>query len=359
MVGGMTSQRFYLPQLDGLRFLAFAVVFYHHFFPYASAENPWLVAMAQAGRLGVDLFFVLSSFLITSLLLREKDDRGQIDVGAFWMRRILRIWPLYFTFVICAALFERPAWWYLAGLLTFTVNWIVFAGAYPSVTEHLWSISIEEQYYFGWPLLVLWVPWRWLPWVCPGMIAVSLTARLALVGYRFDSSEQAIWVNTLARLDPLAIGALIALAWARRPWTVPPGIQWLVLLSGSVVLTVMHDRGLVPMPSMHPVWTYLASAMILGLILAATLGSGHSVLATRPLVYLGRISYGLYVFHVPVLAGWPQHGWELPWFARLPVTFGLTVAIAALSYRFLEQPFLRLKERFTYVRSSPVQLGGG
>ena len=74
--------------------------------------------------------------------------------------------------------------------------------------------------------------------------------------------------------------------------------------------------------------------------------------------HLGRISYGLYGFHVPVLAGWPQHGCELPWFARLPATFGLTVAIPALSYRLLEQPFLRLKERFRYVRSSPGELGG-
>jgi peptidoglycan/LPS O-acetylase OafA/YrhL len=203
------------------------------------------------------------------------------------------------------------------------------------------------------------VPRRYLPWVCLGMIAVSLTARLALVSYRFDSSEAASWVNTFARLDPLAIGALISLAWARRPWTLPPGIQWLLLLSGSVGLTVMHDRGLVPLPSMHLVWTYLASAVILGFVVAATLGSGHSVLATRPLVYLGRISYGLYVFHVPVLAeASPLHDWQLPWFVRLPIAFGLTVAIAALSYRFLEQPFLRLKERFTHVRSSPVQLGG-
>lgn len=354
----MPSSRFYLPQLDGLRFLAFGVVFYHHFFPYARAENPWLVAMAQAGRLGVDLFFVLSSFLITSLLLREKNGRGQIDVGAFWMRRILRIWPLYFTFVICVAIFERPAWWYLAGLLTFTMNWTVLGGVYPSVTDHLWSISIEEQYYFGWPLLVLWVPRRCLPWVCLGMIAVSLTARLTLVSYRFDSSEQAIWVNTFARLDPLAIGALVALAWARRPWTLPPGTQWLLLLSGAVGLTVIHDRGLVPMPSMHQVWTYLASAVILGLVVAATLGSGRGLLTSRLLVYLGRISYGLYVFHEPVLAASPLHHWELPWFVRLPIAFGLTVAIAALSYRLLEQPFLRLKERFTYVRSSPVQLGG-
>ena len=353
----MPSPRFYLPQLDGLRFLAFAVVFYHHFFPYATAENRWLVAMAQAGRLGVDLFFVLSSFLITSLLLREKDERGKIDVGAFWTRRILRIWPLYFTFVICAALLERAPWWYLAGLLTFTMNWTVLAGFYPSVTDHLWSISIEEQFYFGWPLLVRSVGRGYLPWVCLGMIAVSVIARLTLVSYRLDVSEQAIWVNTVARLDPVAIGAVIALAWARRPWTLPPGIQWLVLLGASAALTVLHNRGLVAMPSVHQVWTYLASAVVLGLVVAATLGSGRGLLSSRPLIYLGRISYGLYVFHSPVLVGSTLCDWA-PWFVRLPAAFGLTVAIAALSYRLLEQPFLRLKERFTYVPSSPVQLGG-
>jgi peptidoglycan/LPS O-acetylase OafA/YrhL len=350
----MTSSRFYLPQLDGLRFLAFAAVFCHHFFPYKSGGNPWLVAMGEAGRLGVDLFFVLSSFLITSLLLREKDERGQIDVPAFWVRRILRIWPLYFAFVIGTAVFERPAWWYLAGLLTFTMNWTVRGGFYPSVTAPLWSICIEEQFYFSWPLLVRWVPRRSLPWVCLGMIVVTLTTRAALVRLGLDASAQAIWVNTVARLDPLAIGGLIALAWARRPWTLPPGTHWLALLGASGTLTMLAHPGIVPVPSVHQIWTYLVSSMVLGIVVGATLGSGHGLLPSRPLVYLGRISYGLYVFHVPVLTVLEPVWGLVRYFGSFPLAFGLTVAVAALSYRFLEQPFLRLKERFTYVRSAPA-----
>jgi peptidoglycan/LPS O-acetylase OafA/YrhL len=348
-----TSSRFYLPQLDGLRFLAFAVVFYHHFFPVRNGTNPWLVAMAEAGRLGVDLFFVLSSFLITSLLLREQDARDQIDVPAFWVRRILRIWPLYFAFVAGAAVVERPVWWYLAGLLTFTMNWTVLGGWYPSVTSHLWSISIEEQFYFGWPLVVRWTPRRALPWVCLGMIAVAITTRAVLVSRGLDASAQAIWVNTAAHLDPLAIGGLVALAWARRPWTLPAGTHWLALAGASVALTLIQHRGIVPIPSVHQIWTYLVSAVILGGVVAATAGSQSGLLASRPLVYLGRISYGLYVFHMPVLTAFEPFTDLVRWVVRLPLAFGLTLAVAALSYRFLEQPFLRLKERFTYVRSAP------
>jgi len=350
------SSRFYLPQLDGLRFLAFGVVFYHHI--PVSGANPWLVAMGEAGRLGVDLFFVLSSFLITSLLLREKDARGQIDVPAFWVRRILRIWPLYFAFVVGAVVVERPVWWYLAGLLTFTMNWTVLGDWYPSgadssVTSHLWSISIEEQFYFGWPLVVRWAPRRVLPWVCLGMIAVAVTTRAVLVSRELDASAQAIWVNTVAHLDPLAIGGLIALAWARRPWTLPAGTPWLALAGASVALTVIQHRGIVPIPSLHQIWTYLVSAVILGGVVAATAGSPSGLLASRPLAYLGRISYGLYIFHIPVLTALEPFTGLIRWVMRLPLAFGLTLAVATLSYRFLEQPFLQLKERFTYVRSAP------
>lgn len=123
-VAGTRSDRFYLPQLDGLRFVAFFAVFVCHF-PISSkwSRVPWVSAIADAGAYGVDLFFCLSSFLITALLLQEQAREGRARIGAFWIRRALRIWPLYFVVVAIAVVITPPPGWYTRSLLTFTTNW--------------------------------------------------------------------------------------------------------------------------------------------------------------------------------------------------------------------------------------------
>jgi len=303
----------------------------------------------DAGALGVDLFFVLSSFLITSLLLREKDQRGTVAVRAFWVRRILRIWPLYFAFVTVVGLFEGLPRWYWLGLLTFTVNWSVLKGWYSSVTNPLWSVSIEEQFYLCWPLVLRALPIRGLPWVCLGMIGLSVTTRAILSGFSADPSGNAIWVNTFARLDPIALGALLAWAWSRRPWASPGWASGPALVSAGIVLTGLQHGW------RHPgqeAWTYLANAMVLTVVVAVSVGRSNDWLAHPWLVYLGRISYGLYVFHLAAIV--VVMTLSLPWLVRLPLTFGFTLLAASLSHRFLELPFLRFKERFTYVSAAPV-----
>jgi peptidoglycan/LPS O-acetylase OafA/YrhL len=347
----VTRQRFYLPQLDGLRFLAFLAVFYLHFMEHTRRPGGrWVQSSMDASALGVDLFFVLSSFLITSLLLREKDQRGTVAVRAFWVRRILRIWPLYFAFVAVVGLFEGLPRWYWLGLLTFTVNWSLLKGWYSSVTSPLWSVSIEEQFYLCWPLVLRALPTRGLPWVCLGMIGLSVTTRAILSGFPADPSSNAIWVNTFARLDPIALGALLAWAWNRRPWASPGWASGPALVSAGIVLTGLQyvwpffDRR----HTGEEAWTYLASAMLLTVVVAVSVGRSNDWLAHPWLVYLGRISYGLYVFHVAAIV--VVMTLSLPWLVRLPLTFGFTLLAASLSYRFFELPFLRL----TYVSSAPV-----
>jgi peptidoglycan/LPS O-acetylase OafA/YrhL len=353
----MTSSRFYLPQLDGLRFLAFAAVFYRHLGEtiVRFEGKSWWQATLDAGALGVDLFFVLSSFLITSLLIREKEQTGTVHVPAFWLRRILRIWPLYFLVVGLAAVIEQPPGAYIVGLLFFVMNWVSLARQFTSqtVTGILWSVSIEEQFYLCWPLVVRWLPRRGLAWLCACLIGLALATRGWILHSSATSNYGVIWINTFARLDPIALGGLVALFWPDHGFRLPKVTRPAVLVGVALILVGMQRQW--PLfPTLHSsaIWVYLATALLLGGAMFVTVATPPGGLGHPWLVYLGRISYGLYVIHYAVIVA--VGGLDLRWFWRIPLILGLTFGLAALSYRFLEEPFLRLKGRFTYVRSAPV-----
>ena len=184
------QSRFYHPELDCLRFVAFLAVFIYHieqqFHTVVRLNSPaeWmLMCVFNSGIFGVDLFFCLSSFLITMLLLREHDLRGGIDIRAFWMRRILRIWPLYYFFLFLSAT-VIPFWlqggqlfrWRLFHYWFFVGNWdAVHHGYLHSPAGPLWSVSIEGQFYMLWPLLLLGVkPKRILPLAVLVLIAANI-----------------------------------------------------------------------------------------------------------------------------------------------------------------------------------------
>jgi peptidoglycan/LPS O-acetylase OafA/YrhL len=334
-----TRGGFHRPELDVLRFGAFLLVFVHHALPHSG----WMLAgIARAGALGVDLFFALSAYLITELLLRERRSRGAIDIRAFYIRRILRIWPLYyFALLILVPVMsmlpgERMPWAYFATFATFGGNWACAAWGYPpSSFALLWSVSIEEQFYLTWPWLVR-LGEIYLRMIAYAMLAVATATRLVLVIRGVH--HPGIWCNTLARLDPIAGGALLA-----------------CFLNGSMP---EHKRG------RRMLWIGLGAALLLG---SGAVGDneGWPVLVTYPLAaaasvaiifgilgarlragaYLGKISYGLYVFHAAVIRVVPPPILALP----------LTIAAAALSYRFLESPFLRLKDRFARAKGGSLQ----
>lgn len=369
----LRRRRFYYPELDGLRFIAFAAVFVSHLrleTPNHWSEAPprslvewWFRSAVLSGGFGVDLFFVLSSFLITSLLIREADTRGRLNVPAFWVRRILRIWPLYFAFLVSAGMAQQLPWqpFLLCGV--FLGNWAHEPyGLDRFVIGPLWSVSVEEQFYVAWPLVLSLVPRRRLPWVCAGLIASSVAVRALMLA--LGASHTEIWMNTFARLDPIAIGALIALRWHSRPPSLSAPARF-SLLTG-VPLAIVADVGWVahsvPHLPLSPfssrgqfaffasyVLMYLVSAVGCGAVIVAALCSRRSLLAHPCLVYLGRISYGLYVFHLAAIRIIPPVWW--PW--RSIAALLLTLLAGAMSYRFLEEPFLRLKDRFTYVISGP------
>jgi peptidoglycan/LPS O-acetylase OafA/YrhL len=382
-VSARASGRYYRPELDVLRFFAFLSVFLCHVLPGAEVANhtgwwrwaAWLEASFKtAGSFGVCLFFVLSSFLITELLIRERSNTGTVHVKAFYIRRILRIWPLYFLFLFFGAVLGHfVSGWNLEvpRLLAFLVllgNWYVAAFSQTAnPIAPLWSISIEEQFYLTWPWLakagkttilvvsVLLLPISWC--------TTYLLARAP------RGASQTIWYSSLAQFEFFALGALAALLLQGR---VP---RWkmtsrLIIVATAPVLWIVAEGFFHLRDSPAPLGpsSYVIGYQLVGLgcivLLLGFLGMPQSFVP-RPLIYLGKISYGLYVFHylcrdiaVHMLPQWTRSGaWNgrlqllLHFSAVLVIALLFTIILAALSYRFLEQPFLRLKERFTFIPS--------
>jgi len=316
------------PELDVLRFGAFLLVFVHHALPHSG----WMLAgIARAGALGVDLFFTLSAYLITELLLHERRSRGAIDIRAFYIRRILRIWPLYYfaLLILVPAMSILPGehmpWTYFAAFAMFGGNWACAAWGYPASSfALLWSVSIEEQFYLTWPWLVR-LGEIHLRLIAYGMLAIASMTRFVLLIR--DVHHPGIWCNTLARLDPIAGGALLA---CFLNGTLPEHTRRTRMLCIGFGATLLIGAGAGGYNQGWPVLvTYPLAAAASVAIIFGTLGS-----RVRAGAYLGKISYGLYVFHAAVIRVIPSPILALP----------LTIAAAALSYRYLESPFLRLKE---------------
>jgi peptidoglycan/LPS O-acetylase OafA/YrhL len=347
------AHRYYRPELDVLRFFAFFLVFLSHTVP---GDAPfWFVGFAAGGAFGVDLFFALSSFLITTLLLRERDAGGTIDVTAFYMRRILRIWPLYFVFLLIVTPVmshllpgENLPLKYTAAFLLLAGNWACVLWGYPhSIAAPLWSVSMEEQFYLVWP----WILRRWaanLLIVAAVLLAVSFIARIYLV--MAGAVHPQIWCNTLARLDPIACGAILAVIVKRREIRLSGVTRAALLAFAIAVLTVAGRYG--DFTGIKSLITFPAVTAACVALILATLGMP----TVRPLTYLGRISYGLYVFHVLFVMLFDVTNTHDPVdrVIRIAATLAATITTATLSYHFLERPFLQWKERFAHVPSRPV-----
>lgn len=370
----------YHPELDVLRFFAFLAVFMHHALPRGAdlyiknglspAATQWLLTAKEAGAFGLDLFFALSAYLITELLLHEHSNRGSFSVSAFYVRRALRIWPLYFTFLAFTVFVipnilptERFGPIYVVSFALFFGNWVCATYGIPfSVAGPLWSISVEEQFYIGWPLLLRFFGINRIKQLAIGLLIVALLTRIFLVVY--GVKHPGVWCNTLARLDPIALGALLAFTLSGRAPQINNVVR-LVLGAVAVGSWWLIARYL-SQDGTSSVATYALSGLASVMLLVAVVRSEAPLLKLKPFswfVYLGRISYGLYVFHLFGIAvmmsllSVPIIGIPLNFELRVVLSFLLTVAMAVISYNFLELPFLKLKERFSYGRfqkSSPM-----
>jgi peptidoglycan/LPS O-acetylase OafA/YrhL len=363
--------RFYQPELDGLRFYAFLGVFVYHTLPeqpafYRSLHLPlpslW-AAVAKSGASGVDLFFALSAFLITSLLLRERLQTGGISLRLFYLRRILRIWPLYFTVLAVAVVLAHTVpgqslpWYYLVGYLLFVGNWINAVFGHPlSVCGPLWTVSIEEQFYLVWPVLMKMLGRQ-------GMIVAAvvtfLLAILSQIGVALAGlSGSYVYYGSISRSGSLALGILLALFADRLP-RLTPGMRGLLLAVG-ITGWIAASSWLIDQPGpvdRRAVLGRLVVSVGAVFIVYACLHSRSQLVRNDWVVRLGKISYGLYMLHFLGLLFMldllhPRWGWKL--LATKALGLALTVLLAWASYRWVESPFLRWKDRFATVLSRPV-----
>src|SRR5580700_6594054 len=371
MEAARTQRRFYQPELDGLRFYAFLGVFVCHTLPFDGTfyrrfhlPMPWLWgAVAKSGAAGVDLFFALSAFLITSILLREREETGGISLRRFYLRRVLRIWPLYFVLIALGAVLAHTMarqslpWYYVAGYLLFVGNWVhaVF-GRPESICSPLWTVSIEEQFYLIWPLLMKMLGGQGM--IVAGIVTFLL-ASVSRIGFMLaGSSGGFIYYGSISRCDSLALGILLALFADRLP-RLTRGARVLLLATG-LMGWVISSAWLNEQPGpvdLRMVVGRLIVSLAAGAILYACLHSRHQLVRGGWVVRLGKISYGLYMLHltgilIMLSLFHPIWGWQL--LATKGLGFVMTVILALASYRWIESPFLRLKDKFATVLSRPV-----
>jgi peptidoglycan/LPS O-acetylase OafA/YrhL len=371
------NRRFaYQPALDGLRAFAVLSVFAYHL------EAGW----ARGGFLGVDAFFVLSGFLITSLLVGEWRENGTISFAAFWARRARRLLPALLLVLLGVAVFaalqvpgqqlDRLRGDGLATLF-YGANWrFVQSGqsyfdlwSTASPLRHMWSLAIEEQFYLLWPLITFGCLRlaRGRRWLLGGVCITGIAASITAMAVFYDPSDPSrAYYGTDSRAHLLLIGALLALLlrrWAPRRGAARSSVNAVGLLGGLGCLAAWTW-----VPDTAP-WMYRGGYAIFGLCVAAVISSSvqpgrfalKSLLSVGPLVWIGRISYGLYLWHWPVIvfASPARTGLDGPTLALLRVA--LTFAFATASFYLVEQPIRRgaLRRRWAFAVSPTAFVATG
>jgi peptidoglycan/LPS O-acetylase OafA/YrhL len=372
--------RYYRPELDVVRFLAFILVFVHHSLPDSADHriSPFLKGFAPVYHaitisfgFGLSLFFTLSAFLICELLLRERESVGAVAVKQFYIRRILRIWPLYYLalgFGLIAALLpggHRGDAASIAWYAVFLGAWHAsFHGWLRNPVSPLWSISVEEQFYLLAPWVTKYFTRKLLYGFCAAIVLFS-NAWLYYLG-SINAVDYRIWFDSFVQFQCFAAGILLCLVlhgrlpqttlWQRMLLLAASGAAW---FAASYAFHYRFDTVQGPGSLCLMSGYALGAAGSVGILLAF-LGLSPKLIPGWA-IYLGRISYGLYVYHefVPYLLSKLLIGhlasFNTPiYFLKGGLSLGLTILVAAISYRYFEAPFLRLKKRHAVIESQPI-----
>jgi peptidoglycan/LPS O-acetylase OafA/YrhL len=372
---GVRPSVHHLAVLDGIRGAAILLVLLHHLHfavPEISHVLYAIRTLMYAGWSGVDLFFVLSGFLITGILI----DTSEADnyFTSFYARRFLRILPLYYlvltaTLSVEAVLHKpwirpllppRHDWPYYFVYLN---NWWILLRDtwHPSAIGHFWSLAIEEQFYLMWPLCIWLVPRRYIGAVCLSGVVVALALRYGLV--QNVGPSIAIFQNTLTRLDALLAGALCALVARNRSLLtrVRPFLLITAVVSISATYIIALQKGELD-PSIGAFWQSLGLSLLAigfgAFVLWGYASEGrsllHRIFRAKALTKLGKYSYGIYVYHVPMIVIWVRIFGER-FSQRRDFSLGLlfmavvsasSILVAVLSYELFERRFLLLKKRY-------------
>jgi peptidoglycan/LPS O-acetylase OafA/YrhL len=361
-------KRTYYNGLDAFRGIAILMVVAYHCFDYVGA--------VKFGWLGVDLFFVLSGFLITDLILTVKKHPNFLKT--FYIRRALRILPLYylsvFTFLIIGSFlfheqgtgstfgyyFKNQTWFWL-----YIQNWqFVLYGKPPMpYLSHFWSLAVEEQYYILWPIIILFIRrMRTLKTLIFSLIILAVFIRCAIY-FRENTWVEQYYENTIARMDSLLIGSLLAVRKKENkrlsfPSLMLIAISTLVLISVSLILEGnIYQDSLINATIGYTIYDLMFAGIIY-----IFLNCNHSIIKVisdiKILNYLGKISYGVYVFHLPaylILSTKLSHiAYQIisnNYYTKIYISvfsIGITITISIISFYLIETPILRLKKKFKY-----------
>ncbi len=387
----------YLPELDGLRGIAILLVMIVHYNQFVYTDIPLVDAFIAAGRtgwIGVDMFFVLSGFLITGILLRTRERPGYFK--NFYARRVLRIFPVYYLvmafFFLLLPQLESIQELIMGGRGRSTWSlpyWLFFSNFSEAMgySKHpylvvTWSVAVEEHFYLIWPLMVLRFPAQKLKWLCFGLVSFSFLARFLSLEV-LDANPHSIAFLTPTRFDGLALGSLLAVL-LRDP---RPPLDFLrryarwALLSALLVfpLIVWMQESYTMMGGVYRgqnprviVYAFLMLAIVFaGIMLHVLLWPDSrlgAVCRQRWLLHLGRRSYALYLLHAPVLPACRRvlepalgadpfrHSWG--WIVALLMAVVISLALAEISWRLVERPALGLKKYFDYRVKTPERPPG-
>jgi len=376
----MTADRYYKPELDVLRLCAFLFVFFVHrldLAPIDPTQYYWAHHISLVGNYGVPLFFFLSAFLITELLNIEQQQFGKISIKSFYIRRMLRIWPLYFVFFFVIVLLTSTTSIFGASIpidaqLAFSLfsgNWYITFHKWQSYCINpLWSVSVEEQLYILLPLVIFFTGKRGLKFFsfCAFILAYATIAYYAQRPVKGFSGQ---WTNSFVQFQFFAAGILLSVylkGWQPK-WNY--SIRILLFLAGyacwliaSIVCEINADAPhLATMVQSISGWILILVGVLCFFL---SLYGAQAKYMPKTLVFLGRISYGMYVSHITIfwiifsifkreLATFSEYIGLYEWKNEVGVVlaFMTTVIFATLSYNFFEKPFLKLKKRFTLIPS--------
>lgn len=346
-------QRDHLPSLDGLRAVAILLVLWFHL--PRSVLPTWINQASIAldpGYFGVDLFFVLSGFLITRILLFDKQSRTKGCLRQFYLRRAFRIFPIYYLLLtVCAIVATHgapiPFWVYLNNFV------YIFHGG-PGYLRHTWSLAVEEHFYIVFPLLVYFSPTKWGGLasliVLPGIAMISIVLfrslelnKVQLVDYVYMASN--------VRMLSLTLGAGMAYVepWLRLSWIRSACIAATVFLASAIALLWLPKAS----PFYFEFRTLLAAGVCWGTLLGVVSADwGHlrfNVLRLSALAYLGSISYGLYLYHQPLFSAFRLH--DSPTSGRVALAVLTVFLVASLSHHLVERPLIKVGRRLTSKKS--------
>ena len=378
------KSKIFFPNLDGLRFFSFLAVFLYHgylsIFSYLKDAEPrvyWVIeSLFQHGHLGVNFFFVLSGFLITYLLIKEKELTGAIHVPKFYMRRILRIWPLYYFCVFLGFVgfgllkklsgmpLEENAnpFYYLFFAANFDImhTWPEKPNAL--ILSVLWSVAVEEQFYLIWPVILKFIPLKGYKYVFPAIMTLSLIFRSFHTGDN-DVEHGIRYFHTLSLIGDMALGGLMAyyvsyenkfksfVANLSKPAIV---MLYVMTLVATLFKDVIFSTGI------QIIFERIVIAFLFGMIILEQNYAKNSLFKMgnfKLVSKLGIYTYGLYCLHflglyfaIKIMNKLQLNG-SLPWvsFGIFILALLLSIVISLVSYNFFEKRFLQWKDRFAFI----------